>query len=72
MVSIFDCRWEPEPGETGFTRRPSKWDSQETDLSADAYQHNAHRDTGLCNSCCVHPCLSFEAPVLTHLIFASI
>ncbi|CAK0751346.1 hypothetical protein CVIRNUC_002061 [Coccomyxa viridis] len=40
-------RWEPEPGETGFIRRPSKWDSQETDLSADAYQHNAHRDTAL-------------------------
>ena len=40
-------RWEPEPGEMGFTRRPSKWDSQETDFSADAYQNNADRDTGL-------------------------
>ena len=68
MVPTLGRRWEPEPGETGFTRRPSKWDSQETDFSADAYQHNADRDTGLCNSCCVQP---LEARVLTHATSAS-
>ena len=40
-------RWEPEPGEVNRqSRRASKWDSMDADMSLDTYQQDSHREPG--------------------------
>ena len=40
-------RWVPEPGEVDRqSRRASKWDSMDADMSLDMYQQDSHREPG--------------------------